>query len=140
MLKYSLWNIPGISLLIPGKSGILYANQTGGYATLEQIIEGWLLPLVTSLVDQQAELTRYFTSPPWNGTCANGIDQATADFIDVVLQMSPYSAWLCVDRQQLLASHEAWIYVIPVQLQDTETIQFDDFHFSAGIVTWTNSD
>jgi Family of unknown function (DUF6210) len=104
VLTFYLWNVPGLSLLIPTKSGILYATQTGGHYTLERSLESVLLPLFNRYegVDQEGLLRRHFVSK-WGGWCGEqqGIDAATADFVDEVFRATPYTNWLRVDRTRL---------------------------------------
>jgi hypothetical protein len=106
-----LWHGPGLGLIVLGESGVLYTNQTGGYACLHPAAEGWYVPLVDSRYDQDAALKAYFSGPPWNGGCATGITNADADFVDRLLQSSSVSAFLRVDRERLANSHEAWLHV-----------------------------
>src|SRR5262249_11614968 len=128
--------------LIPAKSGIIYANQTGGHHCRENAVEGYLLPLFNTFggINQEDILSKHFTGSKWYGWCGDGIDPETADFIDKVLGMTPYTSWLRVDRRRLRESHEAWVYVRPEQIQDTETIEFGGFTFRDGIIIWPNSD
>jgi hypothetical protein len=107
-----LWHGPGLGLILLGESGVLYTNQTGGYACLHPAAEGWYVPLVDSRYDQDAALKAYFGGPPWNGACATGITNADADFVDRLLQSSSVSAFLRVDRERLTNSHEAWLHVV----------------------------
>jgi len=141
LLKFYLWNTPGLSLLIPAKSGVVYANQTGGHHCHQQSMESILLSLFNRFdgIDQQSLLNQHFVSK-LHGWCGNGITDDTADFVDEVLRATPYTSWLRVDRSRLLDSHEAWIFVQPTELSGTETIEFGDFQFSEGVITWENSD
>jgi Family of unknown function (DUF6210) len=40
-----LWSLPSPVIIVPGKTGIVYCNQTDGVATVHREAEGWLLPL-----------------------------------------------------------------------------------------------
>jgi hypothetical protein len=143
VLTFYLWNVPGLCLLIPAKSGVVYATQTGGHHCLQKSLEGLLLPLFNTYEgkDQEDLLRRHFVSK-WHGWCGeqDGIDAATADFVDEVFRSTPYTDWLRTDRARLRESHEAWVYVEPITLHETETIVWGDFVFSNGVVTWPNSD
>jgi hypothetical protein len=142
MLKFYLWNVPGLSLIIPAKTGIEYATQTGGHYCFQQCLEGMLLPLynIYDGINQEEILNNHFVSK-WGGWCGEqGIDEETADFVDAVFEETPYTSWIHVDRRDLAASHEAWIHVVPKELRDTETIEFGDFAFKSGVLTWLNSD
>ena len=136
-----LWNGGGIGIIILYKSGVHYSNQTGGYACLHPEAEGVYVPLVNELVDQEARLEDFFTGPKWQGWCSDGIDGETADFIDAVLESSPYSRGLKVDRQRLDASHEAWVHLtVPGTATAPEAIELVGFEEAEAILTWSNSD
>ena len=142
MPRFYVWNMPGMSLLVPARSGIVYANQTGGHHCYQQEVEGHLLPLFNTFegLEQDRMLGELFTGPKWSGWCGEGIDSETADFVDRILKMTPHTDWLAVDRTRLVDSHEAWVYVLPKEHRNTETIEFRDFRFECGILTWQNSD
>ena len=40
-----LWSIPNPVVVVPGKTGIVYCNQTDGVATVHRELEGWIIPL-----------------------------------------------------------------------------------------------
>ncbi|EMN00850.1 hypothetical protein LEP1GSC021_4612 [Leptospira noguchii str. 1993005606] len=40
-----LWGMENIGLIIEYQTGIIYSNQTGGYACLQPEVEGFLVPL-----------------------------------------------------------------------------------------------
>ncbi len=136
--RIQLWNSNGIGLIILFQSGVRYSNQTGGYTCLHPEVEGVYVPLVNEMIDQEAELELYFTGPKWLGWCNEGIDCETSDYIEEVLQKSPYSRGITVNRDRLKESHEAWIYVrLP---QGAELNEFVGFEGTEAILTWENSD
>lgn len=143
MLKFYLWNLPGLTLVVPAKSGVLYTTQTGGHHCEEHCLEGVLLPLFNTYcgINQEELLHEHFVSK-LSGWCGEqeGIDAATADYLDEVFRATPYTQWLRVDRDRLASSHEAWVYVQPKEYCNTEVIEFGDFRFDSGVVTWPNSD
>ena len=143
MLKFYLWNIPGITLLVPSNSGVIYATQTGGHYCLQRRLEGIMLPLVNTYdgINQEQLLRSHFVAK-WSGWCGEqeGIDAATGDFVDETLKATPFTHWLRVDRDRLAESHEAWVYVRPVEFHDMELIEFGGFTFDRGVITWPNSD
>jgi hypothetical protein len=157
-----LWQLSGIGLIIVGPSGALYTNQTGGHACCEPAAEGWFFPVTDEPSDQERKLEEWFCGPPWLGHCSRGIRPEDADFIDTLLQSSPDTAFLLVDRERLDRSHEAWVYVrigtLPARVPSLPVIGDKDtwadknspinqmmsmlFGFSGyrGILTWCNSD
>jgi hypothetical protein len=143
LLTFYLWNTPGLSLLIPARTGVLYATQTGGHHCLQKSLEGVLMPLFNTYqgLNQEESLHRHFVTK-FGGWCGEqeAIDPTTAEFVDEVLRRTPSTDWLRVDRARLAESHEAWIYVEPIVLRETETIEWNEFSFSSGVVTWPNSD
>jgi len=114
---------------------------TPPYGCLHPEVEGAYVPVVNGLIDQEAELTAYFTGPKWGGWCTDGIDEETAEFIDLVLQKSPYTKRIKVDRARLADSHEAWVYVsLSATGDDAALEEADGFPSNAAVLTWENSD
>ena len=146
-----LWALQGIGLIIACPSGVIYSNQTGGYACDHPEMEGVFIPLMYpgdidsinarergELMDQQAELEKHFTGPKWRGHCYAGIDAETADFVDGVLAASKVTRALKVDRTMLKYSSEAWIHVLIPPDDDSEL--WEGLPAGAAVVTWDNSD
>lgn len=138
----SLLQLDSVGLIISHPTGVWYSNQTGGYATLFPEFEGAFVLLKNSLIDQQAELKRYFTGSKWKGHCYNEIDDETADFVDAILASSYVTKRLKVNREKLVDSHEAWIHVIilPPDEREDELQEFYGFPSNIGVLTWENSD
>lgn len=137
----NLLGAAGIGIIVLHKSGVRYSNQTGGCSCLHPEVEGIYVPLVDELVNQEKELEDFFTGPKWQGWCSVRIDTETADFIDAVLQKSPYTCNIRVDRSRLEASHEAWVYVtIPTISKSPEITELVGFSEGVAILTWSNSD
>ncbi len=80
-----LYATTGTGLIFPCESGVLYTNQTGGYACLHPVEEGVYAPLYGKLIDQEKKLFNYFTESKYGGWCSNGIDLEDADIIDEIL-------------------------------------------------------
>jgi len=136
-----LWNSRGIGVIILFESGVRYSNQVGGYGCLHPEVEGVFVPLVDETVDQERDLKAHFTGPKWQGWCNDGIDAETADFIDAVLERSPYTEKIKVDRDRLVDSYEAWVYVkLPSTEGDSEYTVIHGFAGRSGVLTWENSD
>lgn len=129
-------------VIIVQPSGAFYTHETGGYSCRWELAEGVFAPLRRSPdEDQELLLSTYFTGPKWNGWCSDGIDEATADYVDHVMSLSPESSFIKVDRTRLPDSKEAWIYVNvhePVEFPDNAPLY--GFGECQGILVWRNSD
>lgn len=137
----NLYQFDGIGLIISYHTGVLYSNQTGGYACLSPKFEGAFVPLNDSLVNQQDRLEKYFTGSKWKGHCYDKIDVETADFVDEILTSSYLTSRLRVNREKLNESHEAWIHVIiSHDDRDKDLQEFFGFASVVGVLTWQNSD
>jgi hypothetical protein len=138
----NLLQLDSIGLIISHPTGVVYSNQTGGYACLSPQFEGAFIPLNDPLVDQQTELERYFIGSKWRGHCYNEIDEETADFVDEVLASTYVTKRLKVNRDKLTESHEAWIHVVilPPDDREDDLQEFHGFSSNFGVLTWKNSD
>jgi hypothetical protein len=127
-----------VGLIVLAKTGILFENQTGGYACIQDRAEGFYVPLSHQVVDHYEELHRYFleNAPAIRG---DGIDHGVANFIDAELSRLPGHAGIAVDRNQLSTSREAWVHV--VIKQPTIGLLFRGFSEALpAILVWPNSD
>ncbi len=106
-----LYGASGLGLIVLHSSGVLYTNQTGGYACLHPVVEGVYMPLSDEQHAQQQQLFEYFTGSKYQGWCTEGIDEEDASVIDAILAKACDSACLRVNRQRLKDSHEAWVSV-----------------------------
>ena len=82
--EIDLYNTEHLGLIIMIKSGVIYTNQTGGYACLHPETEGVYVPLSNEKSELLNKLMEYFTGSKWKGCCWNGIDEETAAFIDIL--------------------------------------------------------
>lgn len=144
--EIKLYNIEHLGLVIIMSSGVVYTNQTGGYACLQPSVEGVYVPLSADNSEILTQLMEFFTGSKWNGACCTGIDGETADFIDNLLGQSPSIRYLTedlsfisVDRTLLHESHEAWVFVNIFQ-PTTEATIINGFGNTKGVLTWPNSD
>ena len=137
-----LWQLTGLGLIISHPSGVIYSNQTGGYACDHRELKGVFVPLTDADVDQYAPLDEHFYSgPKWRGHCYNGIDEETAAVVDGILATSYLTRRLSVDREKLASSDEAWIYVIIAPHEGNDDRQtFHGYPSGVGVLTWPNSD
>ena len=138
----SLLQLDTVGLIISHPTGVIYTNQTGGYACLSPQFEGVFVPLKDPLVNQQNELELYFTGSKWKGHCYHEIDDETADFVDAILSSSYVTKRLKVNREKLSESHEAWIHVtiLPPGDSEDDLQEFYGFSNNSGVLTWENSD
>ena len=136
-----LWHLTSPGLIISHPSGVIYSNQTGGYACDHPEMEWVFVPLADPDVDQYAELDRHFTGPKWGGHCYSGIDEETAAFVDGVLATSYMTRRLTVNRDKLDVSDEAWIHVIIAPHEGENDIhEFHGYPSGVGVLTWPNSE
>ena len=134
-----LSNFNGIGVIVEFPSGVRYTNQIGGYACNHPQVEGVFLSLTHPLISQCKELQEFFVGPRWKGSCYEGIDKETANFIDAILAKSTYTQALKVNRAKLADSHEAWVHVI-VSPRGQQAELWSGFSNALGIITWENSD
>jgi hypothetical protein len=165
--SHSTINMPLIDLMYAGgpgliilcDSGIMYTAQTCGVNCLHPSAEGVYLPLCDELSDLETQLTDFFVDL---AGAAHGIDEKDADFIDALLAESYHTRFICVDRERLRDSHEAWLYVrfprSPARYPDDPGVEYREawidpdspyqqslalfwgFESTHGILTWNNSD
>ena len=138
--RIDLWQLhPIVGIVVAYPSGVVYANQTGGYSTCHPSMEGVFVPLPRAGELQAALDEHFFDGPKWEGYCFNGIDAETADFIDQLLATLPPTRSITVNRDRLRESMEAWIHLtIGRQVDDDAAFSGLDGH--AAVLTWENSD
>lgn len=125
-------------LIVTASTAVFYEMQTGGYACIRGRAEGFYVPLSLEVVDHYVELHRHFAET-LQGMCSDGIDDATAQFIDAELKRLPGHAGIVVDRTRLSMSRESWVYV---NIENpTLDLLFRGFATPlAAILLWPNSD
>ena len=135
-----LWPLhPVVGIIVAHLSGVVYTNQTGGYATYHPSMEGVFVPLPRAGELQAALDEHFFDGAKWEGHCYSGIDAGTADFIDQLLSTLPPTRSVRVNRERLKESMEAWIHLTIVRPADDES-PFSGFDGAAAVLTWENSD
>jgi len=138
--QIDLWQLhPVVGIIVAHPSGVVYTNQTGGYATFHPSMEGVFVPLSRAGELQAALDEHFFEGPKWEGHCYSGIDAETADFIDQLLSTVPPLRGVTVNRDRLKESMEAWIHLTIARPADDESA-FSDFAGTAAVLTWENSD
>ena len=138
--RIDLWQLhPVVGIIVAHPSGVVYTNQTGGYATYHPSLEGVFVPLPRQGELQAALDEHFFDGPKWEGYCFSGIDDETADFIDRLLSTLPPMRGVTVNRERLRESMEAWIHLTITRTTDDESA-VGDFDGTAAVLTWENSD
>lgn len=145
-----LHDLIGLGLIIHAKSGVRYTNQTGGYACLQPEIEGFLVPLHNDLaldpielLGPEPELQAYFAGPKHAGCGASlGLDEEDAFEISKILASHRLAQVICLDRDRLKDSREAWLYVSIINDDEGPAPSFSGFapYPRPGVLTWANSD
>ena len=138
-LSHSSGRVMGLIILQP--SGAFSTPETGGIACYPELAAGVFVPLHEETdASQQGLLTAHFTGPKWNGSCDDGIDEQTAEYVDYVFSLSPATNYLRVDRVRLDDCKEAWIYVRVREPSENSYPPISGFGDCKGVFIWSNSD
>jgi hypothetical protein len=132
-----LYELGGLALVVPARTGIVYRNQTGGHACLPSQMEGYLVPFAGEVPNTCARLLLHFTGPKWGGWCSDRIDGETADEIDSVLADMAGRDHIIVDRTKLDRSWEAWVHV---KIAGPLLALVEGATPGEAVLTWPNSD
>ena len=131
-----LYELSGLALILPARTGVAYRNQTGGHSCLHTELEGYLVPILGERPDALERLSAHFIGSKYGGWCDRGIDAETAEFIDSLLaEMNRVP--IVVDRDKLNLSWESWIHV---KIQSPLISLVQNAEPDCGILTWPNSD
>jgi len=139
-----LYDAIGLGLIINYPTGIIFTNQTGGTACHQSSCEGIYLPICNDitidenkLLSPSIELEKYFAKSKHLGHGAtSGLDMDDYDRINEILNQYHLSEFISIEKDSLVKSHEAWIYV---KVKNHNLI--DNFPANLrGILTWNNSD
>ena len=137
-MRIELLSLTQTVLIIPGKTGVIYTNQVGGTECAYPELEGSIVPVEFDILleDPLNSLTLkicklFPEGNPGDITCD------IADRIQSLLDSSPYTKDIKVDRSKLERSKEAWLNVeIIGSLDDT----IDSSDEKEAVLTWSNSD
>ncbi len=147
-----LWEHAGTGLIVPRRTGVVYANQVAGHSCFEMRCEGFFVPIANDvglepdhqLRSPENELFHYFQRhPSWDNFTSKHADAVEHAF-------KGFSLWqgLTVDRLRLNECYEAWVHV-------NVTFETDVYEKSvnrpclmvtglgasfSAILTWTNTD
>jgi hypothetical protein len=132
-----LWSLVGAGLIVPRSSGIIYTNQTDGYACDHPSLEGVFIPLSN---DYDHERYQDSLECKLCGIFPEGCGAPTPEMCDQfehLFEQYPETAGIRIDRDKVDESREAWIWVV---LEESERHDFQGFGHSAAVLTWPNSD
>lgn len=142
-----LWDHVGTGVIVRWPSGIVYANQTGGFSCCEDELEGVFVPVGNDvgldgrLRSAENRLGDYFRGPPHLGSGAvHGLTEAEALLVESSLHENLGLRNITVDRRRLRESREAWVH-IRVDAPAGRTPLFEGLgpFPLAGVLTWTNT-
>lgn len=137
MIRFSLYDMVGVGVVVALPTGVVYSNQTGGVACLQPELEGAFLPVNTQHPEGDPEgLEAMLAAVFADGS--RRFDEQTANRVDQVLARFQETEGMRVDRSRGRSSHEAWVHVTTRQTPSgsvqglTEPL--------SGVLTWPNSD
>ncbi len=149
LIRLFEWPVP--VLIIGASTGVRFISQTGGHACHQHSMEGLAIPAFSMRVADHsfdceaamAHMLAHFTGEKYRGWCSDGIDEATADFVELALASAWWPSWR-VDRSRLGDSEEAWVWVRGSGESDPTRNTTSDVTGLpttwTGAVTWPNSD
>ena len=138
VMKVTLHAFPDIGLIVKAPTGVIYSNQTGGFACLHPEAEGFFVPLRTPF--GMRELYALQSICPTGFDADEGLSEAAADKLDWILSRQGLQC-IRADRSRLGESWEAWVHVtvsgemgykVPLECPRPERLE--------AILTWLNSD
>lgn len=136
-IEASLHDLKQLGCILQRSTGVIYSNQTGGYACRQPKAEGVFIFLDENIFldgewrSPMGDISKHFTGEKYNGWSeaamfeGSGIDTETGDFIEERLRYFGLKNIL-VNREKLKDSEEAWVHVI--------------YYGEPAILTWENSD
>ncbi|MDZ4851658.1 MAG: DUF6210 family protein [Pirellulaceae bacterium] len=132
-----LYELGGLALIVPSSTGVVYRQQSGGHSCFQTDAEGYLVPIAGDEHDAIERLYAHFTGPKWGGWCSNGIDDITANEIDILLAEVAHREQITVDRSRLGDSWESWVHV---KIEGPLLSLVEKSQPISAILTWPNSD
>lgn len=132
-----LYELGGLALIIPSKTGIVYRTQSGGHSCFQTEAEGYIVPIAGERQGIVERLHSHFAGPKWGGWCSQGIDDQTADEIEQLLDEVSRRDQITIDRDKLEDSWESWIHV---KIHGQLLSLIENSNPTSAILTWPNSD
>ncbi len=136
MIRFSLYDMVGVGVVVALPTGVVYSNQTGGTACLQPELEGAFLPVNTQHPEGDPEGLEARLAAVFVGV--GHFDDQMANRVDQVLSRFQETEGLRVDRSRGRNSHEAWIHVT-IRQTPSGSAQGMTGPLS-GVLTWPNSD
>ncbi len=125
----------GLGLIIDWPSGVSYTTQSAGYGCEHAQIEGVMVPLFDGVGRPVLHALRQHFRGDWHA-----IDDKAAEIIDRILKRHDL-AFIRADRERLIDSREAWIFVtVDEDLAPKLSPRIEGFGRRSGVLTWPNSD
>ena len=128
----------GIGVIISTPSGVVYTNQTHGFACEHPSEEGVFFPLPEVTAEVRSPIVGRLEEHFRGGW--HHLLESDADFIDAELRSLGFD-FVQVDRARITESFEAWVRV---RMQPGTDSRFSGvacgFEGSSGVLTWPNSD
>lgn len=136
MKKVLLWDVEGVVAVILSNSDVVYGNQCGGTACVQEEAEGILVPFNNDppLNNPNEKLSSQLSDLLLD---VNGLSTDLADKIDDFFQKDFTTRCARVDREKLSESREAWVYI---KILDSKESNFSGFGNCDAVLTWHNSD
>ena len=137
-MQVTLHTFPDLGLIVKAATGVIYSNQTGGFANLHPEVEGFFVPLRTYF--GMRELHALQGICPSGFDADDGIDEETAARLEWILDRQGLKC-IRVDRAKLAQSWEAWIHVrISGELDHKVPMEEPRPDRLEAVLIWPNSD
>lgn len=137
-MHVTLHSFPDLGLIVKAPTGVIYSNQTGGFANLHPQVEGFFVPLRTYF--GMRELRALQGVCPSGLDADDGMDEETAARVDWILDHQGLES-IRVDRAKLAESWEAWIHVrLSGDLGDKVPLEGQRADRLEAVLIWPNSD
>lgn len=137
-IHVTLHSFPDLGLIVKAATGVIYSNQTGGFACRHSQVEGFFVPLRTYF--GMRELHALQGIFPSGFDADDGIDEETATRLEWILDQQGLQC-VRVDRAKLAESWEAWIHVrLSGELGDKVPLEEPRPDTLEAVLTWPNSD
>ncbi len=138
LITMKLWEIASPMMIIPAETGVVYENQTHGTTTLQDSLEGILIPVNSEYNPKEYKKSiSYQIESLFSEGSAGTISKEIAQKLETIFQNYPETKGISVDWEKLLESHEAWLHVI---VSDTKYSDYSGLKNMKAILTWNNSD
>jgi len=137
LIKVNLWDMIGVSLILPCNSNIEYFNQVGGTACLQKSEQGILIPFNNDYSEDSFEDSFEFKlSEIFSGYTNLYLTQEIVERLNSFFCENDQLGKLAVNESRTQESCESWIYV-NISRELNSVFNSD---ITRGVLTWPNSD